>query len=63
MVEALSRGGRVGEDLLRVFWDATPIGPPDAWPIELATAVRILLTSRFSMWMAWGPELTFFCNE
>ena len=22
-----------------------------------------MLTSRFSMWMAWGPELTFFCNE
>ena len=22
----------------------------------------ILLSSRFSMWMAWGPELTFFCN-
>ncbi|HET9158218.1 MAG TPA: ATP-binding protein, partial [Myxococcaceae bacterium] len=22
-----------------------------------------MLTSRFSMWMAWGPELTFFCND
>ena len=22
----------------------------------------ILLSSRFSMWMAWGPQLTFFCN-
>ena len=30
---------------------------------SLQTAVRILLTSRFSMWMAWGPELTFFCND
>jgi serine phosphatase RsbU (regulator of sigma subunit)/anti-sigma regulatory factor (Ser/Thr protein kinase)/PAS domain-containing protein len=24
--------------------------------------VDILLSSRFSMWMAWGPQLTFFCN-
>ncbi|WP_233226325.1 SpoIIE family protein phosphatase [Amycolatopsis sp. CA-126428] len=24
--------------------------------------MSILLASRFSMWMAWGPELTFFCN-
>jgi len=24
--------------------------------------VDILLSSRFSMWMAWGPRLTFFCN-
>ncbi|HSE54732.1 MAG TPA: SpoIIE family protein phosphatase [Nocardioidaceae bacterium] len=23
----------------------------------------MLLTSRFSMWMAWGADLTFFCNE
>ncbi|STZ81118.1 PAS domain-containing protein [Mycolicibacterium aichiense] len=22
-----------------------------------------MLSSRFSMWMAWGPELTFFCND
>jgi PAS domain S-box-containing protein len=63
LIDALRYGGRVGEDLLKVDWQETPIGPPDAWPRELATAVRILLTSRFAMWMAWGPELTFFCND
>jgi hypothetical protein len=25
--------------------------------------VRILLTSRFAMWMGWGPELTFLYND
>ena len=34
-----------------------------AWPDSLKTTVRILLTSRFSMWMAWGPELTFLYND
>ncbi|HEX3803707.1 MAG TPA: SpoIIE family protein phosphatase [Solirubrobacteraceae bacterium] len=63
LVDALRQSGRVGEDLLRVDWSQTAIGPPTVWPRELATAVRILLTSRFSMWMAWGPELTFFCND
>jgi PAS domain S-box-containing protein len=53
----------VGRDLAAVDWDATPLGPPDAWPQSLKTAVRILLSSKFSMWMAWGPELTFFCND
>ena len=24
---------------------------------------RVVVSSRFSMWMAWGPELTFFCND
>ena len=43
-------------------WAATPLGPPGSWPQSLQTAVDILLSSRFPMWMAWGPQLTFFCN-
>ncbi|GAA3505041.1 SpoIIE family protein phosphatase [Streptomyces prasinosporus] len=53
----------VGADLAAVDWSATPLGPPEAWPQSLRTAVSILLSSRFSMWMAWGPDLTFFCND
>jgi PAS domain S-box-containing protein len=56
-------GGEVGRDHARVDWAATPLGPPHQWPQSLQTAVSILLSSRFSMWMAWGPELTFFCND
>jgi PAS domain S-box-containing protein len=52
----------VGRDLARVDWAATPLGPPAEWPQSLQTAVSILLSSRFPMWMAWGPQLTFFCN-
>ncbi|MET8156951.1 SpoIIE family protein phosphatase [Sphaerisporangium sp. NPDC005289] len=52
----------VGRDLARVDWRETPLGPPDQWPQSLQTAVSILLSSRFPMWMAWGPRLTFFCN-
>jgi signal transduction histidine kinase/serine phosphatase RsbU (regulator of sigma subunit)/CheY-like chemotaxis protein len=44
-------------------WAATPLGPMSGWPPSLRAAVRIVLTSRFSMWMAWGPELTFFYND
>ncbi|WP_237047657.1 PAS domain-containing protein [Lentzea guizhouensis] len=53
----------VGRDLAEVDWAATPLGPPAQWPQSLQTAVSILLSSRFSMWLAWGPELTFFCND
>ncbi len=52
----------IGRDLARVDWAATSLGPPADWPQSLQTAVRILLSSRFPMWMAWGPQLTFFCN-
>src|ERR1700728_2166684 len=44
-------------------WAATPLGPPDDWPASLSAVVRVMLTSRFAMWMAWGPELTFLCND
>ncbi|KMO70956.1 SpoIIE family protein phosphatase [Mycolicibacterium chlorophenolicum] len=62
-IEIFASGGEVGRDLARVDWAATPLGPPDGWAQSLQTAVSILLSSRFSMWMAWGPELTFFCND
>ena len=52
----------IGRDLAAVDWAVTPLGPPGSWPQSLQTAVDILLSSRFPMWMAWGPGLTFFCN-
>ena len=61
--DVFADGGEVGRDHARVDWAATPLGPPSRWPQSLLTAVSILLSSRFSMWMAWGPELTFFCND
>ena len=52
----------VGRDLAAVDWATTPLGPAAAWPQSLQTAVDMLLSSRFPMWLAWGPQLTFFCN-
>lgn len=52
----------IGRDLAAVDWASTPLGPVEEWPQSLRTAVDILLSSQFSMWMGWGPELTFFCN-
>ena len=49
--------------LRRHDWDSSPLGPPETWPQSLKTVIRIMLTSRYAMWMAWGPELTFFCND
>jgi PAS domain S-box-containing protein len=52
----------IGRDLSAIDWTATPLGPVQGWPQSLRTAINILLSSRFPMWMGWGPELTFFCN-
>jgi PAS domain S-box-containing protein len=61
--DVFADGGDVGRHLASVPWEKTPLGPPTGWPQSLRTAVSILLSSRFPMWMAWGPELTFFCND
>jgi PAS domain S-box-containing protein len=61
--ETLAACGPVGRDLLDVDWDATPLGDPSTWPLALGNALQLMLKSKFSMWMAWGDELTFFCND
>lgn len=40
-------------------WSLTSLGPSDRWPQSLRTAVRILLTSRYQMWLGWGADLNF----
>ena len=58
-----SDGDRL-EDLIEQFdWSKTTLGAMQAWPQSLKTIVRVLLTSRFAMWMSWGPELTFLYND
>ncbi|HEY6824518.1 MAG TPA: hypothetical protein VI195_08760, partial [Steroidobacteraceae bacterium] len=59
----LAGGGEVGARLRGLDWSATPIGPPERWPQSLKTIVRVMLDSRYAMWMLWGPDLTFFCND
>ena len=44
-------------------WARTPLGAPETWPQSLKTVVRILLTSRYQMWMCWGEDLSFFYND
>ena len=44
-------------------WSRTALGAPQTWPQSLRTMVRMLLTSRYQMWMGWGPQLHFFYND
>ena len=56
-------GGEMGALMRAKDWSATPLGSPELWPQSLRAVIRILLTSRYAMWMGWGPELTFFYND
>ena len=62
-VSVLRSAGDLGRDMLAVDWSTTPLGSPDTWPQSLTFVLRTMLGSRFAMWMGWGPELSFFCND
>jgi signal transduction histidine kinase len=59
----LAGGGETGARLRSLHWGSHSLGPPENWPQSLKTIVRVMLDSRYAMWMAWGPQLTFFCND
>ncbi|MEA3052052.1 MAG: hypothetical protein QOG72_955 [Sphingomonadales bacterium] len=59
----LADGGGMGERMRAFDWSCSPLGPPQAWPQALKTATGILLTSKFPMFLAWGPELRFLYND
>jgi PAS domain S-box-containing protein len=56
-------GGEMGARMRAKNWAETPLGSTEKWPQSLKTVVRILLTSRYQMWMGWGEDLTFFYND
>ena len=55
--------GEIARLMREKDWSKTALGPPRQWPHSLRTTVRILLTSRFSMWMAYGPQLNALYND
>jgi hypothetical protein len=59
----LAGGGEMGEQTRAFDWSKTPVGPVADWPQSLKTTVRIMLNSRYAMWLGWGPDFTFFYND
>ncbi len=59
----LTGGGEMGARMRALDWSKTTLGNAAQWPQSLKTIVRVMLDSRYAMWMLWGPEFTFFCND
>jgi hypothetical protein len=49
-------GGLIGTVMAGHDWASTPVGPPSTWNPTLRNTLSILLTSRVSMWLGWGPS-------
>ncbi|WP_428492648.1 ATP-binding protein [Rhodopila sp.] len=56
-------GGQMAALIEATDWTNTGVGPRHTWPHSLTTVLRMMLASRYQMWMAWGRDLTFFCND
>ncbi|MGC2856756.1 PAS domain-containing protein [Novispirillum sp. DQ9] len=44
-------------------WSLSVLGPPEGWPQSLRSVVGLMLTSKFPMFVAWGPDLGFLYND
>ncbi len=53
----------MGERIRAFPWSEHPLGPPEAWPQALRTAVRLMLNTGHPMYIFWGPELFCFYND
>lgn len=56
-------GGTMGALMRGHDWSKSPLGAPETWPQALRTVTGLLLTSKFPMFVAWGPELGFLYND
>ncbi|MBB3020135.1 PAS domain S-box-containing protein [Microvirga lupini] len=59
----LTGGGEMGALMRAHDWSSSPLGPPEHWPQSLRAVVSLMLTSKFPMFVAWGPKLAFLYND
>lgn len=56
-------GGEMAAAIAATDWNDTVLGPASAWSQSLTTIIRLMITSRYAMWLGWGPDLAFFYND
>lgn len=61
--EFFAGNGEMAALMRSTDWSQTALGPVETWSQSLKTVVRIMLTSRYAMWMGWGDNLNFFYND
>jgi PAS domain S-box-containing protein len=60
---SLAGGGEMGQRIRAYDWAATPLGPVEAWPPSLRSAVSLLLPSKAQIVLFWGPDLITLYND
>lgn len=63
LMPLFARGGESGADICARQWADTPMGPLSHWSATLRAALGMMLGSPESLYLIWGPSLTFFFND
>src|SRR5215475_3041580 len=61
--ELFAGGGEMGSLMRAKDWARTHLGPPEGWPQSLKTVVRLILLSRYPMFIWWGKDLINLYND
>src|SRR5690606_36104326 len=56
-------GGEMGARMREFDWHNHPLGDPAQWPQSLKTNIRLILNSRFPMFIWWSEDLYMFHND
>ena len=59
----LAGGGEMGALMRGMDWSSTKLGPVETWPQSLRTAIGIMLSSRYAMFVWWGHDLVNLYND
>ncbi len=63
MTPPLTDDARVNATAVPIGWESTPLGPPGAWPVELAVLAQLVAGDRQPAALAWGPQLLVLYND
>ncbi len=63
MFDRPADAGAMADRVQAFAWHETPLGPLDAWPVSLRSAVALVLESHVPMALWWGPSLIAVYND
>ena len=59
----LAGGGEMGARIRAFDWSRTALGPPEAWPQSLCSALNTMLASKAQILVIWGRDFNLFYND
>ncbi len=63
MLSFLNGGSDLGRRIRHLAWQATPLGPPEQWPVALKALLGVMIDGNQPMFIVWGAEQTLLYND